>query len=200
MSRARGGRWNSGFWAGFAGTMLSPMTAMAQGYYAKVASSAFVAGTISQITGGKFANGAWSGAFRFMFNEAMHKILKPSEYNYRVGEAAVEEKNRLSDLNAAGLSNKLNVNVSDDLEAFVLKKKLINDLDKILIYSAGKATQNAAESYYYGLKDFASGNALDRIRAGIDLIFSTVGPKSDYGFIYECPSISNCHVKGVYQK
>ena len=47
---------------------------MAQGYYAKVASSAFVAGTISQITGGKFANGAWSGAFRFMFNEAMQKV------------------------------------------------------------------------------------------------------------------------------
>jgi len=74
MSRARGGRWNSGFWAGFAGTMLSPMTAMAQGYYAKVASSVFVAGTISQITGGKFANGAWSGAFRFMFNEWYHKL------------------------------------------------------------------------------------------------------------------------------
>ena len=49
---------------------------MAQGYYAKVASSAFVAGTISQITGGKFANGAWSGAFRFMFNEWYHDIVQ----------------------------------------------------------------------------------------------------------------------------
>ena len=66
MTRARGGRWNSGFWAGFAGTMLSPMTGMAKGYYTKVASSAVVAGTVSSITGGKFANGALSGAFRFM--------------------------------------------------------------------------------------------------------------------------------------
>ena len=74
MTRARGGKWNSGFWAGFAGTMLSPVTGMAKGYYAKVASSAIVAGTVSSITGGKFANGAFSGAFRFMFNEAMKKI------------------------------------------------------------------------------------------------------------------------------
>jgi len=75
MSRARGGRWNSGFWAGFAGTMLSPITGMARGYYAKIAASAFVAGTISQITGGKFANGAWSGAFRFMFNDSLHSFV-----------------------------------------------------------------------------------------------------------------------------
>jgi len=73
MTRARGGKWNSGFWSGFAGTMLSPLTGMAKGYYAKVASSAIVAGTISTISGGKFANGAMSGAFRFMFNEWKHK-------------------------------------------------------------------------------------------------------------------------------
>ena len=74
MTRARGGKWNSGFWAGFAGTMLSPVTNMARGYYAKVASNAIVAGTVSAISGGKFANGAFSGAFRFMFNEWAHRF------------------------------------------------------------------------------------------------------------------------------
>ena len=42
---------------------------MARGYYAKVAANAMVAGTVSAISGGKFANGAFSGAFRFMFND-----------------------------------------------------------------------------------------------------------------------------------
>ena len=76
MSRARGGRWNSGFLSGAGGTLLSPLAGMAQGYYSKVVSNAVVGGTISQITGGKFANGAFSGAFRFMFNEWYHKFGK----------------------------------------------------------------------------------------------------------------------------
>lgn len=71
MTRARGGKWNAGFWAGFAGTLLSPVTNMARGYYAKVAANAMVSGTVSMISGGKFANGAFSGAFRFMFNDSL---------------------------------------------------------------------------------------------------------------------------------
>jgi hypothetical protein len=74
MTRARGGKWNAGFLAGFAGTMLSPITGMAKGYYAKVASSAIVAGTVSYVSGGKFANGAMSGAFRFMFNDLIVNV------------------------------------------------------------------------------------------------------------------------------
>ncbi len=54
--------------------MLSPVVSSARGYYAKIAANAVVAGTVSQITGGKFANGALSGAFRFMFNEWYHDL------------------------------------------------------------------------------------------------------------------------------
>ena len=74
MTRARGGRWSSGFWSGFVGTMLSPVAGAAKGFYGKLAANAIVAGTISQVTGGKFANGAWSGAFQYMFNHAMHDV------------------------------------------------------------------------------------------------------------------------------
>ena len=200
MSRARGGRWNSGFLSGAGGTLLSPLAGMAQGYYSKVVSNAVVGGTISQITGGKFANGAFSGAFRFMFNEAAHKVLKPSEYNYRVAEAAGKEISKISNMRAKELSAKLNVNVTEDMEAYALELKLRRELMYIGNYASGKATQSAIEAYYGSLKDFASGNLADGVKAGVELIYSTVGPKSKYGFVYECPSISNCHVKGVYQK
>ena len=82
MSRARGGRWNSGFLSGAGGTLLSPLAGMAQGYYSKVVSNAVVGGTISQITGGKFANGAFSGAFRFMFNEWAHRFDAIIKYGH----------------------------------------------------------------------------------------------------------------------
>ena len=44
------------------------------GYYGKLVSNSVFAGTIEEIGGGKFANGAVTGAFAFMFNHAMHKI------------------------------------------------------------------------------------------------------------------------------
>ena len=70
MSRARGGRWSSGFWSGSVGTLFGPLTRTSS-YYFNVASNAVVSGTVSRITGGKFANGAVFGAFRYMFNDAL---------------------------------------------------------------------------------------------------------------------------------
>lgn len=43
-------------------------------YSGKLISNAVLSGTIEEIGGGKFANGALTGAFVFMFNDAMHKI------------------------------------------------------------------------------------------------------------------------------
>ncbi len=40
-----------------------------------VAVNAVVSGTISEIGGGKFANGAVTGAFSVLFNDMMHRIL-----------------------------------------------------------------------------------------------------------------------------
>ena len=101
------------------------MTAMAQGYYAKVASSAFVAGTISQITGGKFANGAFSGAFRFMFNDAAHKAAewaksKIGSTEYQRWDSHPETVGRLENFLKKfgfGNSNKCNAFVYDALNA-----------------------------------------------------------------------------------
>ena len=40
-----------------------------------MAANAVLSGTVSEIGGGKFANGAVTGAFAMMFNDMMHKIL-----------------------------------------------------------------------------------------------------------------------------
>jgi RHS repeat-associated protein len=45
------------------------------GMVLKVASSAVLGGTISEIGGGKFANGAVTGAYSMLFNEAMHRAF-----------------------------------------------------------------------------------------------------------------------------
>ena len=75
MSKLRGGKWNSGFWGGSVGTLLSPL-ANTGNYYGNVASNAIIGGTVSSVTGGKFANGASFGAFRYMFNDWRHKVAE----------------------------------------------------------------------------------------------------------------------------
>jgi hypothetical protein len=75
MSKAQGGRWSSGFWSGAVGTSLAPLAETGD-YYGNVASNAIIGGTLSSVTGGKFANGAALGAFRYMFNDALHEETK----------------------------------------------------------------------------------------------------------------------------
>ena len=86
MSNLRGGKWNSGFWGGSVGTLLSPL-ANTGNYYGNVASNAIIGGTVSSVTGGKFANGASFGAFRYMFNDALHdrwadRNIKENKFNF----------------------------------------------------------------------------------------------------------------------
>ena len=78
MSKAQGGRWSSGFWSGAVGTSLAPF-AKTGNYYGNVTSNAIIGGTISRVTGGKFANGAALGAFRYMFDEHMHDMMEKAK-------------------------------------------------------------------------------------------------------------------------
>ena len=66
ITKAQAGRWSSGFWSGFASSAFAAPKnlEMANG----TAMMAVVGGTVSVISGGKFANGAVSGAFVHMFN------------------------------------------------------------------------------------------------------------------------------------
>ena len=73
ISKAQGGKWSAGFWSGFASSALAPLAQGAGTTEAKVAISAIVGGTASELGGGKFANGAVTGAFVMMYNELGHE-------------------------------------------------------------------------------------------------------------------------------
>lgn len=49
----------------------------------KIASSAVLGGTVSEIGGGKFANGAITGAFSMMFNDLMHSYKVTRRFRFK---------------------------------------------------------------------------------------------------------------------
>ncbi|OIR25173.1 hypothetical protein BGC33_05595 [Bathymodiolus thermophilus thioautotrophic gill symbiont] len=69
-----GGSFGAGFLAGSLGSYLgsSGNARNASELIGNTAREAIVGGTISVVGGGKFANGAQTGAFRYLFNESMH--------------------------------------------------------------------------------------------------------------------------------
>ena len=71
----QGGTFRSGFASGFAASFFSPGTTMggdgAGGFTLRTTIAGITGGTASEIGGGKFSNGAVTGAFVHMFNDEM---------------------------------------------------------------------------------------------------------------------------------
>ena len=80
IGKAQGGTWSGGFWSGLASSALSPGTTMggsgAGGFTLRTTIAGVVGGTASELGGGKFANGAVSGAFTHMFNVEAGSVAK----------------------------------------------------------------------------------------------------------------------------
>lgn len=83
VSTLQGGKFKSGFVAGFASSRFEgPLKDLgdgkAWGRAARTASASVIGGTVSAMTGGKFANGAVTGAFVHLFNAegGTHKVSK----------------------------------------------------------------------------------------------------------------------------
>jgi RHS repeat-associated protein len=68
IAKAQNQRMSSAFWSGFTASGFSVGTKGYGGVSGRTAIMAVVGGTVSQITGGKFANGAVTGAFVHLFN------------------------------------------------------------------------------------------------------------------------------------
>ena len=99
----QGGKALGGFLSGFAGSLLGGFAKGLQnvGTITKTIIVAIAGGTASVLGGGKFANGAMSAAFIFMFNE-MHKVyLKASELSvkqaYKLSELRDKIMAKMSD-------------------------------------------------------------------------------------------------------
>ena len=68
ITKLQGGRWSAGFWSGFASSGFSVGTKGYGGKLGRTMIMATIGGTVSEISGGKFANGAVTGAFTHLFN------------------------------------------------------------------------------------------------------------------------------------
>lgn len=76
LSKAQGGRWSSGFWSGVASSAFAPTVGKylsKTNEFVQAAVVGVLSGTVSQIAGGKFANGAVTGAFTYLFNYKAHE-------------------------------------------------------------------------------------------------------------------------------
>ena len=72
----QGGKFGHGFISAGVVEAVSPTVMKIPNSYAKVAVSALVGGSVSAATGGKFGNGAITGAFQMAFNELAHGDVK----------------------------------------------------------------------------------------------------------------------------
>ena len=91
ISKAQGSTWHAGFWSGFASSALAPLAGSAKTFEGKVAMNAIVGGTASELGGGKFANGAVTGAFVMMYNEMGHVTKKRiKELNVKIQDNVIK--------------------------------------------------------------------------------------------------------------
>ncbi|QYM77752.1 hypothetical protein K0B96_10485 [Horticoccus luteus] len=99
VSEAQGGQFRHGFYAGFFTAGASPFVGNG---YAGAVESAVVGGTASALGGGKFANGAVSGAFQYLLNAAQHESQLPSnEQDAKVSVGFYDKSDKGDFLNSA---------------------------------------------------------------------------------------------------
>jgi len=96
IAKARGQTFRSGFWSGFASSALSPGTTLGGsgggGFTLRTSIASIVGGTASKLGGGKFANGAVSGAFVHMFNaEGLASKFFAKQWTQQAGGKGAEE-------------------------------------------------------------------------------------------------------------
>jgi len=90
----RGGNMKHGFLAGAVSVAGGEVVGQNWSKAGKIAANSVIAGTVTELGGGKFANGAITGAFSMMFNDLMHDIQTKRK---NLAESAKREWNNKSD-------------------------------------------------------------------------------------------------------
>ncbi len=75
----QGGKFGHGFVSAGVTEALAPTIADIDSKYLAVAVSAMVGGTVSELSSGKFGNGAITGAFQMAFNQLAHDDGEPTD-------------------------------------------------------------------------------------------------------------------------
>ncbi len=89
----QGGKFGHGFVSAGVVEAVSPTVMKIPNSYAKVAVSALVGGSVSAATGGKFGNGAITGAFQMAFNEIAHAQRIENDKALQLGIDEVKKYN-----------------------------------------------------------------------------------------------------------
>ncbi|MGH9438788.1 MAG: hypothetical protein ACRD22_13075, partial [Terriglobia bacterium] len=107
----------SGFLGAFAaaeiGGEVAPGSRSGEAIAARTALSAVVGGTVSELAGGSFANGAISAAFQELFNHALDAAARRAELQRKLN--ALEESGKLSSGDTYSTRNKAAVAVLDQV-------------------------------------------------------------------------------------
>ena len=86
LAAAQGGSFAANFAAAAFSKVASPQVGrLPGGTPVRVVASAVIGGTASRITGGRFANGAMSSAFVYLFNDAIHRPERSKDIEFKVG-------------------------------------------------------------------------------------------------------------------
>ncbi|VVM22021.1 hypothetical protein BSPWISOXPB_2570 [uncultured Gammaproteobacteria bacterium] len=86
-----GGSFGAGFLSGSLGSYLGS-SRHSKNMFEMIGNTvrdAVVGGTISVIGGGKFANGAQTGAFRYLFNDSFDHLISKGSHDYERTSSAV---------------------------------------------------------------------------------------------------------------
>ena len=88
ITKAQGGRWSSGFWSGFVASGFAAGKSFGKELGTVITS--ITSGLTSKITGGKFANGAVTGAFVHIFNRYAGFSNDVNGQDERINELSTE--------------------------------------------------------------------------------------------------------------
>ena len=186
ITKAQGGKWSAGFWSGFASSALAPIASNADSTPGKIAMSAIIGGTVSEIGGGKFANGAVTGAFVMMYNEMAHKVHADKANSESLKKIYTEiQKVKNMNLDEFNQYVKYGINKITTTEDFLIAKNhVLGELNIMNVQHASVVVLNNS-----GIKTVWSG------------IVKAIGfyESKNYYIGYTCMgSASDCGVSGVY--
>lgn len=157
IAEASGGEFRHGFYAGAFSSAASPLTrqikmrnAGAQ-YTARLVATAVIGGTGAVLGGGRFANGAVTGAFVYMFNQAMEKAESrhPKKVAWVTVEAAHADIPAQDDSGITKEVAKNGLYMNNDMEVedsnskwrpFVKRTRYLDDGDQLDVFVVTSGT------------------------------------------------------------
>ena len=155
---------------------------------ARTTIASVIGGTAAELGGGKFANGAVSGAFVHMFN-AEAKYLSKKELDYSATRALGEEKQRIDKLDVDSFNRQMGTSISK-ADLSVAKMHLYRQMDEYLVNGVASVLPNAASVLY-------TPNYSYSVPKAIGWLYDVVGSQMTYGFRYDC-GVTRCSFRGMF--